>query len=105
MNGKPGLVVRPATWLYVIAAVLILIALAATIAWLGPLPPKVVVMSTGTPGSDFDQYGREYQAILKRSGVELRLLPSTGSVANLARLNDPHSGVAVAFAQLENVVE
>lgn len=99
MNGKPGFVVRPALWLYAIAGALILVALIATIAWLGPLPPKVVLMSTGTPGSDFDQYGRQYQAILKRSGVELRLLPSGGSVANLARLNDPHSGVAVAFAQ------
>ncbi len=99
MNGKPGLIVRPAFWLYVGAAVLIALALGATIAWLGPLPPKIIVMSTGTAGSDFDQFGREYQAILKRSGVELRLLPSAGSVANLARLNDPRSGVMVAFVQ------
>jgi TRAP transporter TAXI family solute receptor len=56
-------------------------------------------MSTGTAGSDFDQFAREYQTILKRSGVRLRLVPSAGSVENLARLNDPRSGVAVAFAQ------
>jgi len=82
-----------------VAGALILIAVVATIAWLGPLPPKVVTMSTGTAGSDFDQFGREYQAILKRAGVQLRLVPSAGSVENLARLNDPRSGVAVAFAQ------
>jgi TRAP transporter TAXI family solute receptor len=99
MNGKQGFIVRPALWLYAIAGALILIAVVATIAWLGPLPPKVVVMSTGTAGSDFDQFARQYQVILKRSGVQLRLVPSAGAVENLARLNDPRSGVAVAFAQ------
>lgn len=99
MNGKQRFIVRPALWLYAIAGALIVIAVVATIAWLGPLPPKVVTMSTGTAGSDFDQFAREYQAILRRSGVRLRLVPSAGSVENLARLNDPRSGIAVAFAQ------
>ncbi|MBV8403947.1 MAG: ABC transporter substrate-binding protein [Gammaproteobacteria bacterium] len=90
---------RPAWWLYILLGALILLALVATVAWLGPLPPKVVVMSTGAPGSDFDLYARQYQAILRRSGVQLRLVPSAGSVENLARLNDPHSGIDVGFAQ------
>jgi TRAP transporter TAXI family solute receptor len=98
MIGKPALV-RPALWLYGIAAVLILGALIATIAWLGPLPPKIVTMSTGTAGSDYDLYARQYQAILKRSGVQLRLVPSAGSVENLRRLNDQREGVAIAFVQ------
>jgi TRAP transporter TAXI family solute receptor len=99
MIGKPALFVRPAPWLYGIAAVLIVGALVATIAWLGPLPPKIVTMSTGTAGSDYDLYGRQYQAILKRSGVQLRLVPSAGSVENLRRLNDQREGVAIAFVQ------
>ncbi len=99
MPGKSALSIRPAFWFYGIAATLILVALAATVAWLGPLPPKVIVMSTGTPGSDFDLYSRQYQDILKRSGVQLRLLPSSGSVDNLRRLNDPGSGVTVALVQ------
>ena len=99
MNGKTALSVRPALWFYGIAGALILVALIATIAWLGPLPPKVVVFSTGAPGSDFELYAQQYQTILKRSGVQLRLLPSAGSFENLKRLNDPHSGVAAAFAQ------
>jgi len=60
MNGKPTLIVRPALWLYGIAGALILLALAATIAWLGPLPPRVVIMSTGTAGSDFADYAQQY---------------------------------------------
>ena len=96
MNGKQGFNVRQALWLYVMAGVLILIAVVATIAWLGPLPPKVVTMSTGTAGSDFDQFGRAYQALLKRSGVQLRLVPSAGSVENIARLNDSGSSPAIS---------
>ena len=95
---KVALVSR-AAWLYGIAGALILAALIGTIAWLGPLPPRVVLMSTGTPGSDYELYARRYQAILKRSGVELRLLPSGGPIDNLNRLNDPRSGVTVAFVQ------
>ena len=90
---------RPALWLYVAAGALILIATAVMITWLGPLPPRVVVMSTGTPGGTYDLFARRYRAILARSGIDLRLMPSAGGVENLARLNDPHSGVQVALAQ------
>jgi TRAP transporter TAXI family solute receptor len=96
---KKAWIVRPAMWFYGIAGALILVALVATVAWLGPLPPKVVVMSTGTAGGDYDLYAQRYQAILKRSGVQLRLLPSAGSVDNITRLNDPRSGVTVALVQ------
>jgi TRAP-type uncharacterized transport system substrate-binding protein len=80
------------------AAVLILLALAATITWLGPLPPRVVVMSTGSPGSDYDVFAQRYREILARSGIELKLLPSAGAAENIERLDDPHSGVMVGFA-------
>ena len=96
---KKAPVVSRAAWLYAAAAALILLALAGTIAWLGPLPPRVVLMSTGTTGSDYDLFARQYQAILKRSGVGLRLLPSAGPIDNLKRLNDRRSGVMVAFVQ------
>lgn len=99
MLGKRRSLGRAALWFYTIAAGLILAALVATVIWLGPLPPRVVVMSTGTPGSDYDLFARRYQAVLKRSGVRLQLLPSAGAVENLRRLNDPHSDVSVAFAQ------
>lgn len=88
---------RPPLWLYGLTAALILIALIGTILWLGPLPPRTVVMSTGMPGSDYDVYGQRYKAILKRSGIELRLLPSAGAVENLQRLNNPQAHVMVGF--------
>ncbi|HMK29764.1 MAG TPA: TAXI family TRAP transporter solute-binding subunit [Steroidobacteraceae bacterium] len=90
---------RTVRWLYVAAAGVIVLAVVATVAWLGPLPPKTVVISTGTPGSDYELFARRYKAILNHSGVDLRLLPSAGGVENLRRLNDPTSGVEVGFAQ------
>jgi len=90
---------RPLMWLYALVALLVLLALLLTVMWLGPLPSRTVVMSTGAPGSDYEDLGRRYQAILRRSGVKLQLRPSAGSVENLARLNDPRSGVEIALVQ------
>ncbi len=90
---------RPALWFYLITGALIVIALVATIASLAPFPPRVVVMTTGTPGSDYEEFARRYQSILARSGIELRLMSSAGGPENLKRLNDPRSGVSVGFVQ------
>jgi len=92
-------VTRPTQWLYAALATLVLVAIIVGLALLLRLPPRVVIMSTGMPGSDYDLYAQRYRAILKRSGVELRLMPSGGGVENLRRLNDRRSGVSVAFAQ------
>jgi TRAP transporter TAXI family solute receptor len=88
-----------AFWLYGLAAVLILSATAAVVISMSPLPPRVVTMTTGAPGSDYELLATRLQAILKRSGVELRLVPSSGGVDNLQRLNDVKSRVSVGFAQ------
>jgi len=90
---------RPVLWFYLVAGALIVIALVATVAFLAPFPPRVVVMTTGTPGSDYEEFARRYQSILARSGVELRLTSSAGALENLKRLNDPRSGVSVGFVQ------
>jgi TRAP-type uncharacterized transport system substrate-binding protein len=101
MPGANGILSeRPTPWLYLVAsAVVLVLAIAAIVAWLGPLPPRVVVMSTGAPGSDYALLAERYRTLLKRSGVDLRLVPSAGAVENLQRLNDPRSRVAVAFAE------
>jgi TRAP-type uncharacterized transport system substrate-binding protein len=90
---------RLALWYTVLGGALLLLALAITVRWLGPLPPHVVVMSTGDPGSDYALQAQRYQQILQRSGVQLRLIPSAGGVENLRRLDDPRSTVSIGFAQ------
>ena len=76
MSGQRPSLRRPALWPYVLAAALIVSAIAATVIWLGPLPPRVVVMSTGAPGSDYALLAVRYQAILKSSG--LAVIPDDG---------------------------
>ena len=99
MQGEGALSRRPALWLYMAAGTLIVLAIVVTVAWVGPLPPRVVVMSTGTAGGTYEVFAERYKTILARAGVVLRLDPSAGGVENLARLNNPHSGVMVAFVQ------
>lgn len=62
-----------------------------------PTPPRTLVMTTGAPGSAFEQFGKRYQVALARSGINVRLVPSAGTIENLARLNDPHSDVTIGF--------
>lgn len=64
-----------------------------------PLPPRTVTMVTGPPGGAYHEYGELYREALAKEGFELKLLPTTGAVDNLARLNDPSSGVSIGFVQ------
>ena len=56
-------------------------------------------MATGAAGGANHELGLRYREILARSGVRLRLVNTTGSLDNLARLRDRRSGVQVGFIQ------
>src|SRR5262249_58022066 len=73
-------VVRTAIWLYVTVSVLILAVFVAAATLWTPLPPRVVVMTTGAPGGSYEAFAQQYKRILARAGVELRLMPSDGAV-------------------------
>jgi TRAP-type uncharacterized transport system substrate-binding protein len=62
-----------------------------------PLPPRTVVMTTGTERGIYREFGEKYRAALARHGINLELRPSLGNIENLARLKDPSSGVSVGF--------
>jgi len=62
-------------------------------------PPKTLTLTSGPAGSIFQMNAEKYAAILKRSGITLRILPSEGSLENLKRLADPASRVDVGFVQ------
>jgi len=88
-----------ALWLTVVAIVAVVAGLAVLVTVLFPPPPRVIVMATGAPGSAYQRLGERYRGVLARSGVKLRLLQTAGSVENLAKLQDPKSGVSVALVQ------
>src|SRR5262249_61288021 len=60
------------------------------------MPPRSIAMATGPEGGGYYEIGRQYQALLARTGVELRLVATADSVENLALLRDPHSGATRA---------
>src|SRR5262244_4605854 len=80
------------------AAIAIAIAIGVWSVIARGIPPRSVTLATGPEGSAYAQIGERYRAILARSGVELRLQATAGSVENLAKLRDPHSGVSAGFA-------
>src|SRR5262249_14165841 len=59
------------------------------------MPPRSIVMATGPEGGTYYELGEQYRAALADAGVEVRLMPTAGSVENLALLRDPNSGVSV----------
>lgn len=54
--------------------------------WLDPNPPKKVTLATGPAQSAYDEFGKRYQKALKAYGIEVVLVPSEGSPANLRLL-------------------
>jgi TRAP transporter TAXI family solute receptor len=75
----------------------------AAVFLLGTMPPRSIAMATGPEGGGYYEIGRRYQELLARSGVELRLVPTAGSVENLALLRDPKSGVDMALVQAGSI--
>lgn len=64
-----------------------------------PSPPKVVTISTGQENSAYESLARRYATVLGREGIQVIQKRSQGSYENLQRLNDPNSGIDIAFVQ------
>jgi TRAP transporter TAXI family solute receptor len=56
--------------------------------WLDPNPPKRVVLATGPAQSAYEEFGKRYAKILARDRIDVVLLPSEGSAANLQLLRE-----------------
>jgi TRAP transporter TAXI family solute receptor len=83
-------------------AAIILLAASALFALdvvLRPFPGRTLVMATGPQGSTYAVMAERYRTALARNGVELKVRFTSGAVENVKLLNDPRSGVDVAFAQ------
>jgi len=72
------------------------------ISWLAldyfvPSPPSKITIATAFKGSTFDYFGQRYRERLARAGVKVELRETAGGVENLRLLQDPKSGVHIAF--------
>src|SRR5215471_7867939 len=70
----------------------------AFLVMLRSMPPHQIVMATGREGDAYYEIGERYRAALS-DDVQVQLVPTAGSVENLAMLRDPNSGVSVALIE------
>ena len=54
--------------------------------FVGPPPPRQLVLATGLSGGGYEAFGERYRQELARSDIELLLEPTSGSLENLERL-------------------
>jgi TRAP-type uncharacterized transport system substrate-binding protein len=69
----------------------------ASFGFLDAAAPSELTIASGPDGSSFRRTADQYQKILAREGVTLKIVPSEGSRDNLARLSDPNTKVDVGF--------
>ena len=62
--------------------------------WLKPAPPKRVTLATGPAQSAYAEFGQRYQKALANDGIEVVLLESEGSSANLQLLRSGEADLA-----------
>jgi len=81
-------------------ALLVCVALVwAAVHFVRSAPPHTLTISSGPKGSSFESIAQRYSKILARSGIQLKVVPSEGSIDNLNRMADPKSHVDIALVQ------
>lgn len=76
-----------------------LVILYAALWFVDSAPPGTITLIGGPDGSMFQRNADKYKQILARNGVKLIVIPSQGSLENLAHLSDPSFHVDVGFVQ------
>jgi len=97
-EGKPMLELSWSGLLKGSAAILCVVGIVSfAVAYFIPAPPSTVTIATAYKGSTFVYYGQRYRDMFARSNVKLELRDTNGAVENLKLLEDPNSGVKIAF--------
>jgi TRAP-type uncharacterized transport system substrate-binding protein len=64
-----------------------------------PVPPTKITIAGSFVGGHYEALARRYQELLERAHLEVEVRTTDGAVENLKLLNDPKSGVQIAFMQ------
>jgi TRAP transporter TAXI family solute receptor len=78
-------------------AVVVAAGFAAAYPYVGAPPPTHVRMATGSEDGAYFHFAQEYRRILAEDGIALEVVPTAGSVENLARLES--GDVSLALVQ------
>src|SRR5262245_3109139 len=98
-GGTERVALREFTVVATVALAIIVAAFWIAFRYVRPAPPDEFFITTGAEGGAYDVNARRYGELLARDRIRVRVLGSTGSLENLARLADPDSGVSVGFVQ------
>ena len=85
--------------IYVPIGLLIAAGFLFTWQFVDPAPPKALAIATGSPGGAYTGYAERYKKVLAEAGLKVTIRHTAGAGENLGLLNDPKSGVDVAFVQ------
>jgi TRAP-type uncharacterized transport system substrate-binding protein len=83
----------------IVVFVMIVAAVWAAAHFLEPAPPRHIVLASGSEDGLTHEFAQRYIEILARAGVTVEERITVGPGQNLQLLEDPHSGVDVAFVQ------
>jgi hypothetical protein len=65
--------------------------------YFNPAPPSTITIATGAKGGAYEFFAQQYREKLARSHVRLNIRITEGTSENIRLLEDPKSGVQVAF--------
>ena len=60
-------------------------------------PPSIITIATGPKGGAYESFAEQYREKLARAHVTLKIRITDGTLENIKLLEDPKSGVQVAF--------
>jgi TRAP transporter TAXI family solute receptor len=86
-------------WPLILAVALVLFGFYITFQFVEEPPPKQLTLAGGAKGGGYDYFAGKYAEALAKNGVKVKILETKGSLENLQLLQDPNSGVDVAFTQ------
>jgi TRAP transporter TAXI family solute receptor len=81
------------------AAIAIVVAFVVALQWVKPAPPSRVVIATGRTDGAYYRFAQQYRERLASESITLDVRATSGSVENIRLLEDPASGVDLAFVQ------
>jgi TRAP-type uncharacterized transport system substrate-binding protein len=86
-------------WITVAAALVVAAGFVAAYQFVEPAPPRHLVLAAGPEDGAYWRFAQRYRVALARSGIDLEVRATAGSIENLSLLEDEAAGVAVAFVQ------
>lgn len=75
--------------------VLIVVGFVVAYQYVGPPPPKRIVMATGVAGGAYHAFGLRCAEVLARSGIEVELRETAGAIENLEALRNGEADIAL----------